>query len=435
VRIGVEIAFQPLHGVRLLRLEVSACDLVLVGDIAAPSAVTVFSASFEFFVERCAAMPNGMPALFGRPLQRALPAAALVIGLVHHASTLAAATIVLPGSRAPSGNASVATHAPPSRQPYRRQGDVVLGVYDPHEVFDAESGVEIEHIFVFWQQLAVKSLREQLRYAHQRGRTMMVTVEPYTRAPNWRDGAARLFADIVRGEYRREISRVCSELGKFPGDVIVRWGHEMEDPTGRYPWARSDSEGFKAAYRHFVMDCRSHAPRAKFIWSPKGEKNLARYYPGSAYVDYVGVSLWGLQEMDQDAYGRAREFGATLLEKYNRVNGFGKPVIIAELGVYGDRAYRDAWFRSLYETMVTSSRFRSLHAVVYFNDKEPQYWPNGYGSPDWRIEPGWFSAASTVRAAAAERPQVNGAELNRHELRPVCTAEYPSKVDIDTTAC
>jgi hypothetical protein len=28
-----------------------------------------------------------------------------------------------------------------------------------------------------------------------------------------------------------------------------------------------------------------------------------------------------------------------------------------------------------------------LRIVVYFNAKEPDPWPDGYGSPDWRIDP------------------------------------------------
>lgn len=273
---------------------------------------------------------------------------------------------------------------------------VVLGVYDPHRAFSNDRDVGIEHIFVYWQALDLEEFRQRLSQAEKLGRTMMVTVEPYTRAVNWRDGGEHLFADIIAGRFGPEIEQICGELGRYRGKVLIRWGHEMEDPTGRYPWARKDADGYKTAFRHFVTSCRKLAPRAAFVWSPKGEKNLNRYYPGGAYVDYVGLSVWGLQKLDLDHYGRNRQFEMTFMEKYNRVAGFAKPVIIAELGVSGDRDYRVNWFDNLYSTIARSPAFRQLQAVVYFNDKEPAEWPMGYGSPDWRIGADWFSRAKQV---------------------------------------
>jgi hypothetical protein len=30
--------------------------------------------------------------------------------------------------------------------------------------------------------------------------------------------------------------------------------------------------------------------------------------------------------------------------------------------------------------------FPQLEAILYFNDKEPSFWPEGYGSPDWSVD-------------------------------------------------
>lgn len=272
-----------------------------------------------------------------------------------------------------------------------KRSDVAFGVYDPHSAFKQTDNTRLEHMFVFWQALDKKALRRKMKYAYQRGRTMMLTVEPFTHAANWRDGGDRLFSDIVKGRFDKEIADVCSELGRYPTTSLIRWGHEMEDPTGRYPWARKDSNGFKSAFRYFVLTCRKHAVDAKFVWSPKGEKNLADYYPGGDYVDLVGVSLWGLEKMDVDYYGGQRGFRSTFNTKYNRVARFGKPVIVAELGVSGNKTYRENWFRDLFESISDTSEFKLLRAIVLFNDKEPHHWPMGYGSPDWRVSQKWFS--------------------------------------------
>jgi len=269
--------------------------------------------------------------------------------------------------------------------------NVLFGVYDPNRTFRQRDDMRLEHMFVFWQSLDKKNLRQKIRYAYQRGRIMMLTVEPFTRAANWRDGGDKLFKDITQGKFDSEIVNVCSELGRLPTTSLIRWGHEMEDPTGRYPWARHDAQGYKLAFRYFARTCRKYAPKAKFIWSPKGEKNLADYYPGDDHVDIIGVSLWGLEKMDIDYYGGRRAFRSTFNEKYNRVSRFGKPVIVAELGVSGTKAYRKRWFHDLFKSLNNNHEFKLLRAVVLFNDKEPHHWPKGYGSPDWRVSQKWFS--------------------------------------------
>jgi len=282
-----------------------------------------------------------------------------------------------------------------------------LGVYDPGETFANVRDVSIEHVFVYWQALDSPALESKLRYAAERSRQIMITVEPYTRAENWRDGSERLFGEIEAGAFDAEIDAICKKVSGVPGHPLIRWGHEMEDANGRYPWARRDPAGYVAAYRHVVDRCRERAPSARFIWSPKGESNLADFYPGDAYVDVIGLSVWGLEKADQRFYGHRRRFSEALGEKYHRVARFSKPVVIAELGVAGGQAYRKRWLEEIAEPARIGRSFPLLRDIVYFNDKEPYHWPMGLGSPDWRINPHqWKQRADSFHwvqtASAAE---------------------------------
>ena len=281
--------------------------------------------------------------------------------------------------------------AAPSTSQAEAPKSIAFGIYDPHKHFAKDPNVQLEHFFVAWQAMDYKDFNRRLADAKQLGRSVMVTIEPYTKAPNWRDGGERLFADIVTGKFDGEIENICSSLAKFRGLALVRWGHEMEDPNGRYPWARSDSQGYKSAFQYFVTACRHIAPGIKTVWSPKGEKNLSDYFPGREYVDFIGVSVWGLESYDTQFYGGARDFSETFNGKYRRIAKFGAPVIIAKLGVSGRRSYREQWFESLRKAVAGKREFPELQAVVYFNDKEPYHWPFGLGSPDWHISTDWFS--------------------------------------------
>lgn len=262
---------------------------------------------------------------------------------------------------------------------------LVLGAYDPHNLLVDSDRSSVEHVFVYWQALDETMLAARMSLARSRGRTLMVTVEPYTKAANWRDGGDRLFSDIRSGRFDRQIEAVCGAIAAYPAASWIRWGHEMEQPTDRYPWARGDASGYIGAYRYFVDACRKIAPRARFVWSPKGEQQLADYYPGDDYVDLIGLSVWGLEKLDWTQYHKPRSFTDTFNDKYRRVERFGKPVIIAELGVAGTGSYRHAWMAEISALSSGSAPFPLLSGVVYFNDREPYHWPDGYGSPDWRM--------------------------------------------------
>jgi beta-mannanase len=268
-----------------------------------------------------------------------------------------------------------------------------FGVYDPSNHFRNSPQPDIEHVFVYWQALDRKMLAAKMRLAEQRSRTLMVTVEPYTKAANWRDGGHRLLADVRRGRFDREIEAVCAAIAAFPGAHWIRWGHEMEEPSERYPWAGRDAASYVSAYRYFVDACKKIAPRALFIWSPKGERGLEAYYPGADYVDMTGVALWGLETWDRAHYGRPRTFGEAFGEKYRRLEGFAKPVVIAEFGLAGGEQYKRAWSLELFSYRVPVRQFPLLAGIVYFNDKEPHVWPAGFGSPDWRTSPSLVAAA------------------------------------------
>jgi cellulose synthase (UDP-forming) len=278
--------------------------------------------------------------------------------------------------------------AQPLSARHQASGDrqVRLGIYDPTGAVHGDPRISIEHIFVEWQ-VDTSRLRLASRQARERNRQLMLTVEPW---PWWRWQSANstgdkrdLFAEIMAGHYDTELRTVCREIGAMEGSVLVRWGHEME--RGRYPWAGTDGPAYIQAFRYFVDKCRVLAPNALFVWSPKGEEGAESYYPGDAYVDYVGLSIYAAQEFEIARYGKSRSAIESLSEQYARVSATNKPVMIAELGVAGDKQYMHDWLMELSDNVAA---FPLLCAIVYFNEKEP--YPLTLGSPDWRLGMEYF---------------------------------------------
>jgi beta-mannanase len=264
-----------------------------------------------------------------------------------------------------------------------------LGAYDPSGLLEHEPGVKIEHVFVNWTNYRSGDLLRQLQAIRNKGRRPLVSIEP------WGDTAitplsSYLLADVITGKYDRMIRALASDIAEFRDPVYVRWGHEMENVTGRYPWAVRNAELYKNAYRHFVTTCRLYARNTYYIWSPVGDHGCERYWPGLAFVDFVGLSVFEFPQFDLRYYHKVRSFSEQMSEKYRRIAAFQKPVIIAEFGVTGDHDFQQAWLRAALQDM---RNYPLLKAVAYFQAKDtPGAWGAHYTTPDWRISPQFLAS-------------------------------------------
>jgi beta-mannanase len=272
------------------------------------------------------------------------------------------------------------------------------GAYDPEGRLTGATGLAIEQVYLPWNGDEGR-LAEAVRAIRRRGRAPLVTLEPW---PAVWAGLARetLLEDVAAGRYDAAIRRSCGALGReSPQPVLVRWGHEMDlkvlvrrgqepDPVDRYPWANGDAPGYVAAYRHFVATCRAAgAPNVAYVWSPGGDPGLEDYWPGAEVVDYVGTTVLGFAEWD---VSRGAERPATFRElfdpRYRLLEGYGKPVLVCELGTTGPPEDRRRWLAAAAEALAA---YPLLRAVVYFDAVDPVAW-GVLGRPDWRVPPGDF---------------------------------------------
>lgn len=261
-------------------------------------------------------------------------------------------------------------------------GDFPFGVYDPEGSFADDPDVQIEHLFLPWEDVALETLALADQYARDRGRSVLVTIEPWTWTRDERNTPQFLIAGIEAGDYDENMRGICQALNAFESPVTVRWAHEMEDLSGQFIWAGWPFETYTAAYKRMVDVCRAVAPDVQFVWSPMGVENARDYYPGDDYVDLIGISVFGYEPWEEFRLGGPRTFRDIVAQRYAEVAVFGKPVIVAELGYSGSREYVERWENDVRQDL---AGFDLLVAVVYFNQKEVYPWPDGFGFPDWRI--------------------------------------------------
>jgi endoglucanase len=164
----------------------------------------------------------------------------------------------------------------------------------------------------------------------------------------------------------------------------------MDLESAPYPWSHWEPAEYIDAYRHFVKTCRQVASNVKFMWSPRGEPNLQDYYPGSDYVDTIGLTIFGYQKYEVAIYGKGLTLAEHLKGPYNLVVDYGKDLYITEYGCHGDNAYLR---RCMDEAKISPTTFPKIAGVIYFNEIDPHAWPNNHGSPDWRVLSRLFAEA------------------------------------------
>jgi beta-mannanase len=151
--------------------------------------------------------------------------------------------------------------------------------------------------------------------------------------------------------------------------VIIRFDHEMDTPVGTvsyYPW-QGDPTAYIAAWQHVVSISRSIDPNIKWLWSPnRGTSIAAQYYPGSQWVDYVGLTLnRGTLEEQIPSFATFYQENQAVLQSFN------KPIIISEttdqegLGMTS----KAQWVNGMFNFIEQNPK---ILAVVWF-DGSPAY--------------------------------------------------------------
>jgi endoglucanase len=268
------------------------------------------------------------------------------------------------------------------KRPVYHPDGTKFGVYDPFGDFRDDTHVVTEHVFLSWIDVDLSVLSAADDYASARGRALLFTVEPWSWDLNWNVTSDTLRRRILSGTYDANMKAVAEAMVGFKSPVTIRWGHEMDNPYGRFTWSLWPAKSYINAFRRMHGIIKGILPDATVMWSPRGEKGLGAYYPGDKYVDNIGLSVFGYEPFDKIQYGKPRSFAESLKQGYDLTSGYGKPIWVAELGYEGSREYLTAWSEDATRKF---PEFPALEEVVYFNDEEKWHWPNGLGKPNWRV--------------------------------------------------
>ena len=254
---------------------------------------------------------------------------------------------------------------------------------------------DIGHHFIPWGARHTKHLREVLEEDRSRGLQSVITLEPWpwavlelgdpqTYKHRERQANRTLLADISAGKHDRDLLVSLRMIAGW-GDrlVLVRLMHEMEI-TGQYPWSPADARAFIAAYRHVVRLARHQGfNNLRWVWSPAGFQRAAAFWPGADVVDVVGLSLYATPEWNGALVPNGHNLSLDrLLKDRYWVRRYGKPILLAEVGIQGPSQAKRAWFRQALHDL---PYFPEVVGWIYFNQRQPPIVPLPFGLPNWGL--------------------------------------------------
>ncbi len=173
-------------------------------------------------------------------------------------------------------------------------------------------------------------------------------------------------------------------LNSLNTPILLRIGGEMN------VWQNlADADTYKQAYIKIANIARAKAPNVALVFSPNDISNwnvdIGDYYPGDAYVDWVGVSLYTdkfrnyanpvpVQDFEEMYYGNGA-YSNPLTKLRDIVDRYGnkKPIIITEGGtghsIEGKTVDLTAFAKNRIHMLYTyvNMLYPQVKAVIYFD--------------------------------------------------------------------
>ncbi len=230
--------------------------------------------------------------------------------------------------------------------------------------------------------------KKNLELITRHGAAALIFWSPWDKPYEQSKGPDRFaLTEILAGKWDAYIDSWGDGAKSFGKPFMVSFCNEMNGSW--FPWSgcfyggeNGGNDVFKRAWRYVVERVRARGahniqwvfhvnafPGINDTWNMMGS-----YYPGTDYVDWLGLSVYGKQFRDS---GNWAEFPDLLDWPYKEITAIDpdKPVMLAEFGVgdfpkSGDRA---KWIREAFALIPERPRIK---AAVFWHER----WENADGS-------------------------------------------------------
>lgn len=267
-----------------------------------------------------------------------------------------------------------------------KQSDRYFGIFHPNredglpalqEIRSLEREQEIDFdiisFYLAWGDENLQDFPDNImKSIYQENSLPMITWEPWASELAISDTIPELqqekkvFKYMAEGYFDDHILKFARLLKSYDQPVFLRFAHEFDNP--QYPWSpagENSPEEFVRAWKHlYELLNREGSHKIVLVWNPWKAQNMADYFPGNQYIDWIGVTLLNYGPLNSDgSFYRFEELYNGFHAQRDSLSR--KPVMLAEFGSVkiGDR--QKEWVRGAMNSM--QDQFREISAVVMFN--------------------------------------------------------------------
>lgn len=230
--------------------------------------------------------------------------------------------------------------------------------------------------------------KDNLELIARHGAVPMIYWSPWDRPYEESKGPDKFaLTEILAGKWDSYIDMWGDGAKAFGRPFFVSLCNEMNGDW--FPWSghfyggeNGGSETFKKAW-HYIVDRVRARGATNVMWvfhvnnfpAENDEWNVfASYYPGSDYVDWLGLSVYGKQFLRS---GNWADFADLIAWPYKEICALDptKPVMLAEFGVGEFRKFgsKEKWLEDAFRMMRNHPRIR---AAIYWHER----WQNEDGT-------------------------------------------------------
>lgn len=263
--------------------------------------------------------------------------------------------------------------------PFAPATGVMLGMYAENDkaintgnanyALNAESYLGKKHagfLLYYTYGLDLSNLKVHVANAKSSGSFLMLGIQPLNGLNSISDDA--YLADFVK------------DIASFDMPVFIRFANEMNDPTNKH-WYDKDPKKYIEKFQLVAKKIHEGAPNAVMVWAPAyfPPDNISAYYPGDAYVDWVGVSIYRQYHPELDPLEKGIDRFSYLdhFKNIYQLYGSKKPIMVAE-GAVSYTDYKTGKDVTAFATRELS-QYLSYMPMLYPNLKAMFYFDTSTG--------------------------------------------------------
>jgi hypothetical protein len=234
--------------------------------------------------------------------------------------------------------------------------------------FERKIGRTVDIYHAYHRGNEIFPTKEEIAIAREPGKRRILLL-------NWKPDYGRSWASVAAGSMDRQIDRLATHIkATFPEKFFMVIHHEPEEEVRPVPGSGFTADDFRNMFRHVVTRFRADGVRNVLFtvvymgfdgWGRQPWFN--RLYPGGDVVDWVGMDPYASAKMPDFAHlvNQATDQGRGFpgFYKWSAKMAPGKPLMIAEWGVFSASRHKAAFFKTV------AAQFRRhprVKAMVYF---------------------------------------------------------------------